>query len=326
MQTDFSELSPELMLDAIEAQGFISNGQFIALNSYENRVFQVGIEDANPLIAKFYRPERWSNEQIIEEHQYSQALQDSDIPAVAALSINNNTLFEYCGYRFSLFPRHGGRAPELDNLDNLEILGRTLGRIHLEGQASNFQHRPTIDTQSYGYEAADFLCQGFIPDFRVDEYRQMTTEILEIIDEKFANTPAKQRIRTHGDCHPGNILWRDDKPNFVDFDDARNAHAIQDIWMLLSGERHEQQQQLFALIDGYEQMREFNMAELGLIESYRSLRQIHYAAWLAKRWDDPAFPMAFPWFNTESYWIQHINGLREQLFALNAPSILLQPL
>ena len=324
-ETPFSNLTPDFVLDAVESLGFVSDARIYTLNSYENRVYQVGIEEGEPLIAKFYRPERWTDDQILEEHAFSFELQDLEIPVVPPMVHEGNTLLNYKGYRIALFERRGGRAPELDCEDTLYSLGQYMGRIHAAGQAKPFVHRPALTVESFGSKSREFLLENnYIPASLLEAYTTITDQLLEKVAARF-DLIDYASIRLHGDCHPGNILWRDDKPNFVDLDDARNGPAIQDLWMLLSGEPERQHIQLANIIEGYEMFCDFQPKELGLIESLRSLRLMHYAAWLARRWNDPAFPMHFPWFNTESYWAQHINELREQLFALDQPSLRLMP-
>lgn len=318
----YSTLSPERVLDAIEAQGYRCDGRINALNSYENRVFQVGIEDEPPLIAKFYRPERWSLAQIEEEHLFCAELTAAEWPVVAPLiGPNGLTAHEDNGFIFSLFTRFGGHAPEPSNLDTIELLGRSLGRLHAIGAQHDFKYRPAITVESYGRGSREFLLNNqCIPSSLVDSYATLTRDILEQVDSIFESTP-HQAIRLHADCHLGNILWRDDRAVFVDFDDCRMGPAVQDLWMLLSGDRLEQTQQLEALLEGYEMFYDFDDRELELIESLRTLRMMHHAAWLARRWSDPAFPRAFPWFNTERYWGEHILELREQLSALQEPPL-----
>lgn len=321
--TPYTNLTPDLVMDAVEKLGYRSDARIYPLNSYENRVYQVGIEGQPPLIVKFYRPQRWSDEQILEELSFSLALEELEIPVVAPLVLEGQTLFHHVGHRYALFPRRAGRAPELDNDDNLYTLGQNLGRIHALGKLQTFQHRPTLTTESYGSESRDYLLSNdFIPRSLEPAYSTVTEHLLEKVVRVFSEVPY-EAIRLHGDCHPGNILWRDDRPNFVDLDDARNGPAIQDLWMLLSGERPRQLIQLSYIIDGYEEFCEFNAGELRLIESLRTLRIMHYAAWLARRWHDPAFPRHFPWFNTEHFWSQHILELREQMAALDEPALTL---
>lgn len=313
----YARLTPELLIDAVESKGHYCDGRQLALNSYENRVYQVGIEDCAPLIAKFYRPERWSQEQILEEHRFSSELAESEVSAVAPMQDESgNSLFDYEGFQFALYPRQGGHAPELDNFDHLLSLGRVLGRMHAQGAVSNFQHRPSINIQSYAIDSRDFLLQQkFIPDSLSEAYSSLADHLIEAVELAF-NRVEYRAIRLHGDCHPGNILWRDDAPHFVDFDDARMGPAIQDLWMLMSGDRQQQTAQLSEVLEGYQEFCDFNYAEISLIEALRTLRIMHYSAWLARRWSDPAFPMNFPWFNSERYWAEHILELREQLAAL----------
>ena len=314
----YSALTPERILDAVEAHGYRCDGRITALNSYENRVFQLGIEDELPLIAKFYRPARWSYDQILEEHAFCAELTAAEWPVVAPLVGPNGQSAHRDGeFVFALFNRFGGHAPELDNLDTIEVLGRSLGRLHAVGALSPFQHRPTINIEDYGVASREFLLSNDkLPPFLRESYDTLTRDILKIIDARFRDcqyTP----IRIHADCHIGNILWRDDRAVFVDFDDCRMGPAVQDLWMLLSGDRQEQTEQLDALLEGYEMFHEFDDRELSLIESLRTLRMMHYAAWIARRWSDPAFPTAFSWFNTERYWAEHILALREQFAILH---------
>lgn len=321
---DYSSLSPDLVLDAVESIGYLSDARILALNSYENRVYQVGIEDSDPIIAKFYRPLRWSNEQIKEEHEFSLALAEQEIPVIPPIIKNGETLFEYQGYRFSLYPRRGGHAPELEDLDTLYSLGQYLGRIHAVGKVTPFKYRPEIDIQSFGLDARQFLLEhNFIPSSLLEAYSSLSGHVLDKIQNIMGNT-SYQRIRLHGDCHPGNILVRYETLHLVDLDDARNGPAIQDIWMLLSGDRAQKVSQLSSIVEGYEEFCELDFKEFRLIESFRALRMMHYSAWLAKRWEDPAFPLAFPWFNSENYWAQHILELREQLAELDEAPLALQ--
>ena len=289
------------------------------------------MKEGQPLIAKFYRPDRWSRDQIAEEHSYTQALQDAHIPVVPPLAndagetihwldvTGDNTRTGKAGFWFALFARKGCRAPELDNLDNLYVLGRTIGRIHLLGATRPFDNRPDLDVASFGHRSREFLLQGqWLPNHYASDYQQVTEELLALIEQRFAALPDLNRIRLHGDCHPGNILWRDDAPHFVDFDDCRMGPAVQDLWMLISGDRHQQRLQMAEIIDGYEEFQPFDRRELALIEPLRALRIMHYSAWLARRWQDPTFPLHFPWFNTESYWMEHLMELTELRNAIQA--------
>jgi Ser/Thr protein kinase RdoA (MazF antagonist) len=325
----FDLLTPDMILEAVESRGVVTDGRLLALNSYENRVYQVGIEDDVPLIAKFYRPERWSNEQIREEHQFIADLTEAELPVVAPLpeagSEADVTLSTYQDFRFSLFPRKGGHAPELDNDNHIFILGRFLARLHNVGSIAPFQHRPTLNSQAFGHEAVAFVTEHFVPADLRTAYTSLTRDLLQAVDEKIASAGAIEHIRTHGDCHVGNVLWRDDNPHFIDLDDARMAPAIQDMWMLLSGDRDSQTRQIAEIIDGYEEFRSFNPRELHLIEPLRTLRMMHFAAWIGRRWDDPAFPKAFPWFNSPRYWGDEILNLRSQMAELNEPVLRLQP-
>ncbi|MDU0458234.1 MAG: serine/threonine protein kinase [Geobacteraceae bacterium] len=313
----FQALTPNFIIDAVESQGFYCDCRNLVLNSYENRVYQIGIEDGTPLISKFYRPDRWSNEQILEEHRFCFELAGHELPVVAPIRNSlGESLFTYKGFSFALYPRQGGHAPEFDNLDNLLILGRMLGRIHNIGSVQPFSHRPTLDSVNFGHDSVALIMESFIPlDYR-PSYEAVTGQLLQAIDGIMAGIGPVNFIRTHGDCHAGNILWRDNAPHFVDFDDARMAPAVQDLWMMLSGERPRQLAQLEALIRGYREFCDFNPAELRLIEVLRTLRMLHYSAWLARRWQDPLFPHTFPWFNTVNYWGEHILQLREQLAVL----------
>jgi Ser/Thr protein kinase RdoA (MazF antagonist) len=326
----FDRLTPDFILDILDrhlaGQGLHCDGRILALNSYENRVYQIGLENAEPLIAKFYRPDRWSDEQIREEHTFCFELAEHEIPVVTPLVQNSpgqkpDSLFEVEEFRFTLFPRKGGRAPEFDNLDNLLIMGRWLGRLHLVSATSEFKFRPRLDLQSYGTESVAFIGEHFIPASLKSAYTSLAQDLLVLMKEKQNEFDDIRFIRTHCDCHAGNVLWRDDLPHFVDFDDARMAPAVQDIWMLLSGDRHERTVQLSEVLEGYCEFNDFNLRELGWIETLRTLRMMHYSAWLARRWDDPAFPLHFPWFNTERYWGEHILELREQLSALQEPPL-----
>ena len=326
MQTEishpFDQLIPSFIMDAIESQGFQCDCRIFALNSYENRVYQVGIEDDEPLIAKFYRPQRWSDQQIIEEHLFTQELAEQELPVVAPwLNAAGESLFNYQDFRFALYPRKGGHAPELDNLEHLKIIGRLLSRSRLLGARRPVCERPRLDSQTFGHQNVTLIGEKFIPaDYR-ESYQSLTRDLLRMIDERFVQLADVRYLRAHGDRHNGNMLWRDGAPNFVDFDDARMAPAIQDLWMLLSGEEAQQKRQLEKILEGYHEFNDFDFRELQLIEPLRTLRIINYSAWLATRWDDPAFPRTFPWFNTLQYWGEHILELREQMSALMEPAL-----
>lgn len=314
----YDALLPDTVLDAVEAQGFSASGALLALNSYENRVYQIGLNDGTFLVAKFYRPGRWSDAAILEEHAFAQELIEAEIPVVAPLrGADGATLHQFSGFRYALYPRRGGRYPDLEVPDTLLRLGHFLGRLHLVGERMPFHHRPAIDSERLGHEPRQFLLNGnFISDHYRPEYHDLSAALLQRIEEIFDSGSVPKQLRLHGDFHPGNILWTDRGVHIVDLDDAATGPAVQDLWMLLSGDRHEQLLQLDELLAGYEEFRDFDRRELRLIEALRTLRLMHYAAWLARRWDDPAFPMAFPWFNTPRYWEEHILTLREQLHRL----------
>lgn len=313
----YAGLTPDRVLDAVESIGFRVDGRLLALNSYENRVYQVGIEDSAPLIAKFYRTGRWSDAAILEEHQFTLELNEHEIPAVAPLVLNGRTLHRSADYRFSLTPRRGGRTPELDDPAVLRRLGLLLGRMHLVGETAPFRHRPALDIAGLGEEPSAYLLDaGWIPPDLEPAYRSVVEHALDDVRACFARAGSYRPIRLHGDCHRGNLLWTDDGAHFVDLDDARSGPAVQDLWMLLSGDRDEMTAQLETVLAGYRQFRDFDPRELHLIEALRALRQIHYAGWIAKRWADPAFPAAFPWFDDQRFWQDHVLALREQIAAM----------
>ena len=313
----YDRLTPDMIIDAVESAGYLSDARLLALNSYENRVYQVGIEDSTPLIAKFYRPERWSEAQILEEHRFSLELQDAEISVVAPMvNDQGDTLHTFEGFQFALFLRRGGYPPELDNLDNMLVLGRTLGRIHAVGRAGQFNARHSMSVQRMLSDSRALLLEKFIPRDLVPAYESLTADLEQQVRSVFSEVQPEDFIRIHGDCHVGNILWRDNTAHFVDFDDCCAAPAMQDLWMFLNGERHDRQLQLSELVEGYSEFCDFDPRQIRWIETLRTLRLIHYAAWLGRRWEDPAFPRSFTWFNTERYWADHILELREQMSAL----------
>ncbi|MEJ1958534.1 MAG: serine/threonine protein kinase [Nitrosomonadales bacterium] len=318
----FSSLTPDCVMNALESVGFRSDGRLLALNSYENRVYQVGMEEGAPLVAKFYRPGRWTDEAILEEHAFVQELVEREIPVVPALVLGGKTLHNFDGYRFAVFPKHGGRAPELENRDTLEWMGRFLGRIHAIGALQPFQQRPELNIATFGLAPRNYLlAHDFIPGDLLAAYSSVVDQALEGVRNCFDRAGAVNSLRLHGDCHAGNVLWTDDGPHFVDFDDSRMGPAVQDLWMLLSGERADMVRQMGDVLAGYEDFFDFDERELHLVEALRTLRLIHYSAWLAQRWDDPAFRQAFPWFNTQHYWQDRILELREQIALMQEPPL-----
>jgi Ser/Thr protein kinase RdoA (MazF antagonist) len=313
----FAGLTPDTVLNAIDAAGWRTSGSLLALNSYENRVFQVGVEDGAPVVVKFYRPARWSDAQIAEEHAFLAELAAQEIPVVAPLAIGGRTLHASAGFRFAVFPRRGGRAPELSDPAVRTWLGRFIGRIHAVGASRAYAVRPALDVESYGVEPSQWLLdQRWLPADLEGVYRGVVAQALDGVRACYARAGALRAIRLHGDCHEGNVLWTDAGPHFVDFDDSRSGPAVQDLWMLVSGTRAEMQLQMADIVDGYEDFAELERGELNLVEALRTLRLIHYSAWIARRWDDPAFPAAFPWFDTPRYWEDRILELREQVAAM----------
>lgn len=322
LDAPFSELSPEAVLDALEALGFRCDGRVLALNSYENRVYQIGIEEGEPVVAKFYRPGRWSDAAIREEHAFAAELAAHEIPVVAPLSHDGATLHRHQRFRYAVFPRRGGRWPELGTADEREWLGRFLGRIHAVGRSAPFRERARLSVDELGRRARDFvLTSGWMPDYLATKYADVTDRLLEEVEAQASGWRGAAQGRILGDCHRGNILWTDLGPHFVDLDDCVTGPAIQDLWMLLAGSRQEMRTQLADLLKGYEQFLPFDRREVPLIEPLRALRMIHYSAWLARRWDDPAFPKAFPWFAEPRYWEEHYRALDEQLAAVLGPPL-----
>jgi len=320
----FAELSPDCILDALQSVGVQGDGRLLALNSYENRVYQVGVEDSQPVVAKFYRSARWTDAAILEEHAFVQTLADGEIPVVPALLLaENKSLHHFSGFRFAIFSKHGGRAPDLDQPGVLEWIGRFIGRIHAVGALEVFEQRATLDIESFGIEPSTYLLNNhFIPAGLEEVYRGVVSQALDGVQRCFERAGDVTSLRLHGDCHLGNVLWTDAGPHFVDFDDSRMGPAVQDIWMMLSGDRAEMAKQINDFLAGYECFYDFNPKELYLVEALRTLRLIHYAAWIARRWDDPAFPIAFPWFNTQRYWQDRILELREQIALMDEPPLL----
>ena len=331
----FEALTPDVVLDALASVGLMGDGRLMALSSYENRVYQIHLENStgkgdasgDVVVAKFYRPYRWTDEQILEEHSFASELMAAEVPVVGALELHGNTLHHFNGFAFSVSPSRGGRRPELESTDVLAWIGRFLARIHIVGSAKAFLHRPALNLQTFGYASRDILLAGkYLPLDMESRWLKAFEAAVETVTAVFESVGNIKNIRLHGDCHPGNILWTPEGvpgagPHFVDLDDARTGPAVQDLWMLLSGERAQQLQQLGALVDGYEEFCEFDRREMALIEPLRTLRLIHYSAWLAQRWHDPIFPINFPWFGSSDYWKGQVDMLEEQLEAMQAPPL-----
>ena len=337
----YQALTPEVVMDALASVGLYGDGRQTALSSYENRVYQLHLEDGPAVVAKFYRPGRWSDAQILEEHAFSQALMAAEIPVVGPLLLEGRSLHHFGGFAFSVSPYRGGRQPELDDPDVLEWIGRFLARIHSVGEAQVFVARPALDLQTFGTEPREWLlAHDKVPLDVQSSWEKLSQQALDLVADhavlahgELAADPDADRIqllRLHGDCHPGNILWTPldqpasalPGPHFVDLDDARMGPAVQDMWMLLSGERAQRSRQLGLLVDGYEQFRPFDRRELALIEPLRTLRLIHYSAWLARRWDDPTFPRYFPWFGSSDYWQGQVQMLQDQIEAMQEDPLL----
>ena len=332
-----------MVLDALASVGLMGDGRMTALSSYENRVYLVHLEQGScqagsalaAVVVKFYRPGRWSDAQIEEEHAFSQELIQAEIPLVGPLTLMGKSLHHFAGFSFSVSPQRGGRAPELDDFEVLEWIGRFLARIHTVGAAIPFTHRPALNLQSFGIESMNWLLAHKVVPLDVQtQWHEKCQDAINIIAVQAYFMPHKGQnshdiatLRLHGDCHLGNILWTPTEasnggPHFVDLDDARSGPAVQDLWMLLSGDRRQRSAQMSALIDGYEQFRPFDRRELALIEPLRTLRLIHYSAWLARRWQDPIFPINFPWFGTSDYWTAQIHMLDEQIEAMQEEPLL----
>jgi Ser/Thr protein kinase RdoA (MazF antagonist) len=320
--TPYHGLTPDRILDIIERFGIRGDGSVLTLNSYENRVYQIGIVEGPPLIAKFYRPGRWSDAAILEEHRFVAELAEREIPVVAPVVVDGRTLLHAEGHRVALYPRQRGRAPELLERRTLEWMGRFLGRIHAVGSIESYCERPAIDLDTFGREPREYLLAGdFIPAELREVWAGVSAQALEGVARCFERAGRVRRIRLHGDCHVGNVLWAEDGPHFVDFDDSRMGPAVQDLWMLISGEREEMERQLGWILSGYEDFHRFDHRELHLVEALRTLRLIHYSAWIARRWRDPAFTAAFPWFGSQRYWQDRILELREQIAAMDEPPL-----
>ncbi|CAJ0873130.1 Serine/threonine protein kinase RdoA [Ralstonia sp. LMG 32965] len=336
----YDGLTPDSILDALAEVGLMPDGRMFALNSYENRVYQVGVEDSAPVVAKFYRPGRWSDTQIVEEHSFTAELAAAEIPVIAPLEIEGRTLHAFERWHFAVFPRCAGRVPAIDHDDTLEWMGRFLGRIHAVGAQRPFMARPALDIDTFGVQSRDWLLEhDFIPPDLLPAWRSVADAALDGVRRCYDRAGDVSLLRLHGDCHASNVLWieeadakqgdplqkgdslRSAGPHFVDFDDSRTGPAVQDLWMLLSGDRASMQSQLASLLAGYEDFCEFDTRELYLVEALRTLRLLHYSAWLARRWNDPAFPAAFPWFNTQRYWQDRVLELREQIALLDEPPL-----
>ena len=321
-QHPYFSLDPDTVMDALESLGLACNGRLFALNSYENRVYQVGIEDDSPLIAKFYRPGRWSDAQIQEEHDFCFELAEAEMPVICPIKLHNaQSLITSKGFRIALYPQQGGRAPELDQMDHIFTIAQNIGRLHQVGRTKTFSHRPALTLERFGYESQKACLDLGLPESLKEAYQSVTTHLLQKLEAQFSELSDVPRIRTHGDCHMGNILMRDDRLFFVDFDDTLTAPAIWDLWMLLSGTKDEQRAQLEEIIEGYETFSSFDTKWLRFIEPLRTLRMMAFTAWLSKRWDDPAFKLHFPWFNTERYWGEHILEMKAQLAMLDEPPL-----
>ena len=313
----YSTLGPDVVVEAVEALGHRCDGRVLALNSYENRVYQVGREEAAPVVVKFYRPGRWSTPAILEEHAFALELAAAEVPVVAPEVRDGRSLFESHGFRYSVYPRQGGRWPEFATREDRAWMGRFLGRIHAVGRTRAFRHRARLDWRTMGVETVEWLLgQGWIPSHLEAAYESVAGDAIALVEQRFDEAEPLRTLRLHGDCHPGNVLWTDDGPHFVDLDDCMTGPAVQDLWMLVSGRPDEMRSQLEDFLEGYQDFADFDWHELRLVEPLRTLRILHYAGWLARRWDDPAFPRAFPWFEEQKYWEQHVLDLREQIAAM----------
>ena len=317
----YARLSPDVVLDAIERIGYECDGGILALASYENRVYQIGTTNGF-IVAKFYRPDRWPDEAILEEHEFSLELAELDIPIVAPIVVNGHSLHEHEAYRFAVFERRGGYWPELGTAQERVWMGRFVARIHAVGALQDFAHRPTLSIEQFGFlSVEDLMNSDWIPDHLVASYERISADVLAAVERNFAEIGEYRQLRIHGDCHKGNVLWTDQGPHFVDMDDCMNGPAVQDLWLFLAGSRDEMAVQLGDLLEGYGQFYDFDYRELRLIEALRALRMIRYTAWIARRCEDPAFPRAFPWFAETKYWEEHVLALMEQRAALDEPNL-----
>lgn len=327
MSHPYDQLSPDRVLNAIDSvlaeSGQMTSGHLMALNSYENRVYQIGIEEGAPVIAKFYRPDRWSDVAIYQEHDFSLAAKEDELPVIAPLVIDDETLFEFEGFRFALYPRQGGQSEQIERSEDFEQMGRLLARLHQTANVCASDQRPTITPETFAVQNRNYLLENnWIPDDLLPAYESVSRDVVDIVIQRWQEFSPNLRL-VHGDLHTGNLIWYDNQPYMLDLDDCALAPRIQDIWMMLYGDRDQMQGQLADIARGYEMFLPFPANELPLIETLRTMRLINYSAWLAKRWNDPAFPQAFPWFNTGRYWSEQILTLREQMSALQEPSLVL---
>ncbi len=317
----FTGLSPEVVLDAAASVGLEVDGRLFALNSYENRVYQLG-SPAGMLVLKFYRPARWSDAQIEEEHTFTAELAAAELPVAAPVRIDSRTLFKYQDFRFAAFPWMVGRAPELDAPEARQIFGRTLARMHQIGALRPFQARPKLGIQRLGWEAREQVLEGeLLPEYLQERYESTSATLLEKVEDTFLQAGEVRDIRIHGDCHMGNLLWNERGPVLVDLDDCAMGPRVQDLWMMLAGAASDQQRQWGELLEGYSQFADFDFREVRLIEALRALRMIHHAAWVSHRWLDPAFPRAFPWLGEARYWEGYLRDLMEQVEVIEDPPL-----
>jgi Ser/Thr protein kinase RdoA (MazF antagonist) len=315
----YADLGPQQVLAALEGAGLWGDGRILQLNSYENRVFQIFLEDGRAVVAKFYRPGRWTDAQILEEHAFALELAAAEVPVVPPLVLEGgSTLITVPGtpHRFAVAARCAGREPELDHPGTLRRIGGFIGRLHAVGARGRFKHRLAMrPAQDADAARSRLLDGGFVTDAERPAWAATSAAAVAAIGSAFERAGPLAQLRLHGDCHLGNVLWRDG-PQVVDLDDALTGPAVQDLWMLVSGDPATMAQQQGELLAGYEDFRDFDRAELALIEPLRTLRMLRHAAWLADRWTDPSFPINFPFFGTPAYWSQQTTQLREQLEAM----------